>query len=401
MAFAKKSDTPRHKGTLPSQPLAKPFGVLRLRSLRSLRSSPPGTGDDNTLMKDEISWAVSHVLRSPERLRFLAADGVGLPVRLLSFLRRIVPLASKELAAIRERADLIPDAALRREALASVDGKAYHVAGACILATFLPDEAAKRYIAIVAPLESIYDYLDNLCDRHPEVSIEAYPVLHQAIADALDPSVTPRDYYASGPVGDDGGYLRWLVTRSQDGLRELAGYERLMPSFAEAAGLYGEMQTFKHYAAGERERALMAWYERRGGGSGLEWHEFACAAGSQFQVYAPLYELAAGRPEAIEAAYRAHFPAVAALHVLLDSFIDQAEDREHGELCFAAVYESPERLRERVAYLARDAKRRFGTLPQPARHRFVLRVMALFYLTHPKVYAQGLNRQAEALLRSF
>ena len=108
-----------------------------------------------------------------------------------------------------------------------------------------------------------------------------------------------------------------------------------------------------------------------------------------------------GRPGAIEAAYGAHFPAVAALHVLLDSFIDQAEDREYGELCFAEVYPSPERLRERVGYLAGRAKRGFSPLPVPAEHRFVLRVMALFYLTHPKVYAQGLNGQAEALLRCF
>jgi tetraprenyl-beta-curcumene synthase len=352
-------------------------------------------------LKDEIGWAVRHVLGSPARLKFLAGDGLALPVRLLGFLRRIVPLASAELAAIRERAARIPDEALRREALSSVDGKAYHVAGACILATFLPPEAARRYTAIVAPLESIYDYLDNLCDRHPEVAIEAYPVLHRAIADALDPSAAPREYYELGPAGDDGGYLRWLVTRTQDGLREVPGHERLLEPFREAAGLYGEMQTYKHYAAGVRERSLREWYAARRRDDELEWHEFACAAGSQFQVYAPLYELLAGRPEAIEAAYRAHFPAVAALHVLLDSYIDQAEDREHGELCFAAVYESPERLLDRVAYLAGSAKRRFQALPEPAQHRFVLRVMALFYLTHPKVYAQGLNRQSEALLRSF
>jgi tetraprenyl-beta-curcumene synthase len=352
-------------------------------------------------LKDEIGWAVRHVLGSPARLKFLAAEGLGVPIRLLRFLRRIVPLASAQLDAIRKKADAIPDEALRREALSSVDGKAYHVAGACILATFLPDGKAQRYVSIVAPLESIYDYLDNLCDRHPDVAIEAYPILHQAIADALDPSTEPRNYYAMGPAGDDGGYLRWLVTRSQDGIRAIAGYERLLPHFREAAGLYAEMQTYKHYPAGAREAALVAWYERRGQRLDLEWQEFACAAGSQFQVYAPLYELLAGRSGAIDAAYDAHFPAVAALHVLLDSFIDQAEDREYGELCFAAVYPGPERLRERVGCLAGRAKRGFLALPAPAEHRFVLRVMALFYLTHPKVYAQGLNGQAEALLRCF
>jgi tetraprenyl-beta-curcumene synthase len=353
-------------------------------------------------MRDEIAWAVRHVLTSPARLRFLAADGLYVPMRLTSFLRRIVPRSSLELAEIRTRAEIIPDVLLRREALASVDGKAYHVAGACIFATFLPDVGAAQYIAIVAPLESIYDYLDNLCDRHPNVAIEAYPVLHQAISDALDPNAKPHDYYAAGPSGDDGGYLRWLVTRTQDALREVDGYERLLPFFGEAAALYAEMQTFKHYAAGERERALIAWFERRDGAAlGLEWQEFASAAGSQFQVYAPLFELIAGRPEAIGAAYGAHFPAVAALHVLLDSFIDQAEDREHGELCFAEVYNGPDGLGARVGELARRAKQGFESLPQAGQHRFVLRVMALFYLTHPKVYAQGLNAAAEALLRSF
>ena len=65
--------------------------------------------------------------------------------------------------------------------------------------------------------------------------------------------VAPRDYYAMGPAGDDGGYLRWLVTRSQDGIRAIDGYEKLLPHFREAAGLYAEMQTYKHYPAGERE----------------------------------------------------------------------------------------------------------------------------------------------------
>jgi tetraprenyl-beta-curcumene synthase len=349
----------------------------------------------------EIRFAFWHVLGSLARLRFLLSDGLGVPAGLLTFLRRIVPLAAAQLDSIRERATAIPDEALRREALASVNGKAYHVAGACILATFLPAEAARQYVRIVAPLESIYDYLDNLCDRHPNVAIAAYPVLHQAIADALDPGAEPRDYYAMGPPGDDGGYLRWLVTRSQDGIRSVDGYEALLAHFREAAELYAQMQTYKHYPAGERESQLIAWFERSGQGLDLEWQEFACAAGSQFQVYAPLYELLAGRSEAIDAAYAAHFPAVAALHVLLDSFIDQAEDREFGELCFAETYPNRERFEERAGYLAERAERGFLALPVPAEHRFVLPVMALFYLTHPKVYAQGLNGQAEALLRRF
>jgi tetraprenyl-beta-curcumene synthase len=350
---------------------------------------------------DDISFALRTVLRSPDRLRALVAAGPAMPLDVIRFLLRIVPRAAGALDGIRSEAQMIPDLRMRTEALASVEGKAYHVAGACILATFLPSAAARAYIDIVAPLETIYDYLDNLCDRHPDVRREAYPVLHQAIADALDPGAMPRDYYALGPSGDDGGYLRALVLRTQATLAHVPHLALLRPHFAEAAALYAQMQTFKHYPPGERELACVAWYEaQRARFTRLDWHEFACAAGSQFQVYGPLYAALADHPDEIGATYEAYFPYVSALHVLLDSFIDQAEDAAHGELNFVAVYGGARPLRERVAFMADAARKRFSTLRDPYRHRFVLEVMMLFYLSHPKIADQGLDSEARALLRA-
>lgn len=352
-------------------------------------------------MLGDIAFALRTVLGSPERLRALFARGPSTAVELIRFMTRIVPLSAASLAAIRERALLIPDEQLRTEALSSIDRKAYHVAGACILATFLPSAAARRYVAIVAPLETIYDYLDNLCDRHPEVGVEAYPILHHAIADALDPIASLRDYYARGPRGDDGGYLRDLVQQTQRALSDVPYLDLLAPHFADAATLYGEMQTYKHYPPGERERRCVAWYERhREQYADIDWHEFASAAGSQFHVYGPLFEAFLDRPDAIAGTYDAYFPYVSALHVLLDAFIDQAEDREHGELNFSRVYGGAAALRTRLRSLFDAAKARLRTLPGDRAHRFVLDVMTLFYLSHPKVAAQGLEREARGLLRT-
>ncbi len=352
-------------------------------------------------MFDDIGFALRTVLRSPERLRALFAEGPAMPLDIVRFLTRIVPQAAAALAAIRNDARAIPDRLLRAEALASADSKAYHVAGAAILATFLPPDRAHAYVAIVAPLETIYDYLDNLCDRHPDVARNAYPVLHQAIADALDPGAAPRDYYSLGPSGDDGGYLRDLVRQTQSALEAAPYLPLLRPHFAEAAGLYAEMQTFKHYPRGERELACVEWYEaHRSRFSRIDWHEFACAAGSQFQVYGPLYAAFADRPDEIAATYDAYFPYVSALHVLFDSFIDQAEDAAQEELNFASVYGGGRALRDRVTFMARAARERFGRLSDPYRHRFVLHVMALFYLSHPKITEQRLDREARALLRA-
>jgi tetraprenyl-beta-curcumene synthase len=350
-------------------------------------------------VRSEIAWAVRHVLASPRRLQYLLEGGVPDVAALGAFLLAVVPRASRELREIRSRASGIADSHLRRQALDSIAAKSYHAAGAGVLAAFLPRAQAATYIDIVVPLESIYDYLDNLCDRHPAVPPDAYPVLHGAIADALDPSVPVRDYYAAGPDGDDSGYLRWLVERVRSRIDATDGYRRLLPHFRESARLYAEMQTFTHLPPDDRERACIAWFARRFDArfAALTWDEFACAAGSQFQVYGPLFELLRGRPDAIDAAYAAYFPAISALHVFLDSYIDQAEDRVRNELNFAALRTPVERDR-RVALLGALARRGLDRLELPAPHRFVLRIMTLFYLTHPKVYAQGLDAEAQVLL---
>ncbi len=343
-----------------------------------------------------------HVLASPARLRFLAGGGAAGTFALARFLRRVVPKAKRALRHIETVAAKIPDPLLREQALASVRNKAYHVAGGCIMATFLTPEQAAHYIEIVAPLETIYDYLDNLCDRHPQVDASAFPILHWAIGDALNPNAPPHDYYALGPHGDDGGYLAMLVETVQSGLLRLPGHELLAAMFDEAATFYGELQTYKHLPRYERDEACIGWYrEHQARFPDLQWFEFAAAAGSQFQVYVPLYMLFAGQLQQLQAGYDAYFPAVAALHVLLDAFIDQAEDREHGELNLYGCYSDETAARKRIALLAATANRSFAGLPHPRRHRFLLRTMALFYLTHPKIFAQRLNRQAVRLLRSF
>lgn len=352
-------------------------------------------------MFEDIVSALKTVIASAERRHALLFEDASLPLRLAPFLLRVVPASARALASLRSHAERVPDDRLRAEALASIGGKAFHVAGASILATFLSHERARHYIDIVAPLETIYDYLDNLCDRHPDVPPEAYPVLHRAVADALDPSAPLRDYYALGPRGDDGGYLSMLVRRTQNALATAPYGDRLRAPFAEAASFYAELQTFKHLEPGRRERECVAWYERNRERFGqLDWHEFACASGSNMHVFGALYEAFAERPDAIARTYDAYFPYVAALHILLDSFIDRREDREHGDLNFADPYGGALALRNRFLWMTAQAEANIDRLDDAHVHRFVLRVMTLFYLSHPKIREERLEREARSLLRA-
>jgi tetraprenyl-beta-curcumene synthase len=350
-------------------------------------------------LQSDIGWAIRRVLFSRERLAFLVGGGMDDLLELRRFLVHVVPLARCALQRLEGLAERIPDAELRAQAHFGLRAKAYHVAGACILATLLPSGAREHYVEIVAPLEAIYDFLDGLCDRHPLTTPAAFRQLHFALADALDPAQPLRDYYAFGPPGDDGEYLASLVRAVRRALGRLGDYELLLPHFREAAQLYADTQTYKHLAPPERAPAFEAWHARETRRFGdLTWWELAAAAGSQFQVYGPLYAAFCSSFDVIGTTYAAYFPAFSALHVLLDSFIDQQEDRDEGELNWIQCYDSFDAFCARASEFARRAREAFAALPMPRAHTFALRTMALFYLTHPKVYDQQFGQEATALL---
>jgi tetraprenyl-beta-curcumene synthase len=354
----------------------------------------------NALLHD-VRDVVGTVLRSPDRFVRLIRLGPRGLASMARFLTCVVPRASRALEAVRERAAAIPTPALREQALASIDGKAFHVQGGCILATFLPAADAARYVRIVASLETIYDYLDNLCDRLPGVSQQAFATLHEALLDALDDRRTPGSYYRHGPAGDDGGYLASLVADVRAELSALPQYRAVREALGQIARYYAELQTLKHGDGALRTAECSAWYaEHAASFPGLYWWEFAAACGSSLPVFALIYLAMQPRLDAraIDATLAAYFPNVSAVHILLDYFIDQAEDREHRELNFVACYPSNAVAVERVGRLVRATSTRLRALAHGEWHEFVLRAMCLFYLTHPKVYEQRLDRESAAVL---
>ena len=349
-------------------------------------------------LSGEIRWAALRAFTDPLRLRLLFAGGLSDAAALRRFLFEIVPRARREIGRIELLAQTIPDAGLRAKALHGLHAKAYHIAGACVFATFLPRLQREQYIAIVAPLETIYDFLDTVGDSEPVPSEEASRAMHVALADALDPQRAISHYFPDGP--GDGGFLTRLVTDVRTRLSRLPGLDTLREQFATAAALYAETQTLKHLPAHERERAIEAAFAADAAGAGVSWFEYAAAAGSQFHVYAPLFSLLAGRVPEASAAYDAYFPQAAALHVLLDAFIDRDEDRVHGELNWIDCYTTPEAFEERVRELAKESGESVSALAAPSSHRFALRLMLLFYLTHPKVWQQRLQFPARRLLQA-
>jgi len=315
------------------------------------------------------------------------------------FLIGVVPQAARALRRIKRRALQIPGAELRRQAVASITLKDFHVHGGCILATFLPPEQARQHVALVASFETAVDYLDNLCDRTGSDDERDFRALHEALADAVTPGATPRDYFRERATGD-GGYLCGLVIDAQQRFAALPSYSTIAPYVRAVTDQYCELQALKHLGAGERERACERAFGD-GVAADLRWWEAAAACGSTLPTFALAYSALRGcDAQTAAAVHDAYFPYISGFHILLDYFIDQAEDKTHSELNFVACYPTRAAARDGIARIGARAIEHSAKLPDAAHHVFATQAMCAFYCSRPKIAEQDLTDDAAAIARA-
>jgi tetraprenyl-beta-curcumene synthase len=317
-----------------------------------------------------------------------------------SVYRHILPEVRRELAGWRRTAEAIPDPELRRQALDSIATKQFHCEGGAVYAAPRPD-FRDVLIPLIVSLQTISDYLDNLCDRSTSLDPDDFRLLHRSMLDAVTPGASLTDYYACRNERDDGGYLHALVRCCQNAIARLPGYGHVQDHVRELVGLYGDLQVYKHIAKPLRETELKRWWERHKPlYPELRWNEFAAATGSTLGMF--MLFLAACQPdlspEAAERIKSAYFPSICGLHILLDYLIDQAEDEAGGDLNFCSYFGSQQVLNERLQRMVQAARKAAAELPEPAFHRMVVEGLVALYLSDPKVKGQHQVRQTARLL---
>jgi tetraprenyl-beta-curcumene synthase len=311
------------------------------------------------------------------------------------FLIFVVPLAAARLASLRGRARRISNPRLRRQALTSIDAKDFHVHGGCILATFLPKREARHFVELVATFETAVDYLDNLCDRAGSEDERDFRALHEALADAVNPGAPLRPYFRHRGE-DDGGYLNELVVRSQTLLQGIPSYSVSQPYVREVTARYCELQALKHLAPGARELRCEETFKRIA--PEMSWWEGAAACGSTLPTFALVFGALQGCDAArARGLYTGYFPWISGFHILLDYFIDQAEDKEHGELNFVSCYEDASAARDGIIRIASRALDSASETADPKHHIFAIRAMCGFYCTRVEVDHQRLGADAAAI----
>lgn len=303
-----------------------------------------------------------------------------------TFIYKVFPAVRHELTIWSKEAQSCPCPVLREQALASITHKTFHCQGGSIYSLY-PGIPTTDFITLIVSLQTISDYLDNLCDRASVMNEQGFRQLHYAMTDALTPNATLQDYYAHYPFQDDGGYLAKLVTTCQQQVRKLSSYPLVKSSLLKFVTLYCDLQTYKHLDPQIRTQKMLDWlHQHTAEYPHLTHWEFAATTGStlgMFMLCAAANDktLTSSSVSNIATAY---FPWISGLHILLDYFIDGKEDEENGDLNFVAYYKNETETLLRLTYFTQQSLHAAQTLPQPCFHKTVVQGLLAMYLSDPK-----------------
>ena len=319
----------------------------------------------------------------------------------IAFVAKTFPAVKRELAKWRQYARHIPDRELSLQALASIEHKTFHCLGGGIYSLY-PGAPAPQLVSFIVALQTISDYLDNLCDRAGIADEEAFRQLHLAMTDALTPGKQRADYYRFYPHKEDNGYLEALVYTCQQILAAFPSYARVQPYTLRLAALYSELQTYKHTETDVREERMLAWTaSHQAVFPEIGPWEFSAATGSTLGLF--LLCALAAKPNLTDhkarQAFDAYFPWICGLHILLDYFIDRKEDEAGGDLNFVAYYRSDEEINTRLSLFWRMSLAKANALPEPVFHTTVIRGLFAMYLSDAKTDSPENKKIRDALLQ--
>jgi hypothetical protein len=85
---------------------------------------------------------------------------------------------------------------------------------------------------------------------------------------------------------------------------------------------------------------------------------------------------------------------------MLDSFVDQFDDRESGQQCYVAYYGTPEQATRRIGQLVRRCLLETHALKDGERHRLLAACMVAMYLSRESARGPALWRSSRRIAHS-
>jgi tetraprenyl-beta-curcumene synthase len=268
----------------------------------------------------------------------------------------------------------------------------------------LPQRRSARLLRLLVAYELIWDFLDSVSEHGAHAGIANGRQLHLAIREAVDPSAPVSDYYLHHPWRDDGGYLRALVEACRDGCRALPSYS-LVRELVVHEARRAEVQAINHHPDPvERELELRRWVagEFAQGGERASWWELSGAASAPLVIHALLALASDPRCSERDAArvHAAYCPWLGATTTMLDSYVDQMEDRDNGDHSYVSHYPDSENAIASIRTLVETSVTETRALPGGHRHAIIAAAMIAMYLSKDTARSPQLHAGTSAFIRA-
>jgi tetraprenyl-beta-curcumene synthase len=298
------------------------------------------------------------------------------------------------------RASMIPDLAIREDALNSLDHKRGNAEGAALFWT-IPRTRSLALLRVLVVCQILWDFLDSVNERGAAAGQANGQQLHLALIDALDLDRPISDYYRYHPWCEDGGYLRSLVEACRESCAQLPSYRQLRtPLIQEATraavqGINHELDPIF------RDRALRDWAAKEHYQQfEVDWFELTAAASASLTVHA-LLALAAEptcTKSDIDQTRAAYFPWIAAISTMLDSYVDYVDDTAHGNHSYVAHYGDLACAAKGTHRLIQRSIEQARTLPSGDRHELIIGCMVAMYLSKDNARTDAMRVTSGLLL---
>jgi len=310
-----------------------------------------------------------------------------------SYIYKVFPLVNRELDIIAGMCTNSKDKILSDLALRSIKKKKFHALGGSVYALY-PMAVVDDTIKFIVSFQTISDYLDNLCDSAGIYDERAFRQLHLAMSDAVSLENKTADYYRFYPYKEDNGYLNALVDQCRKQISKLPSYDLIKEPIKKQVKLYSDLQSLKHLGTDTRQKRLQSWAkEYLSDYREISTWEFSAATGSTLNIF--LHFASAWDKNLKEEDVRnnelAYFPWINGLHILLDYYIDYAEDIETNELNFTSFYTNQKECERRLMYFVDKSFDACGKLQYPKFHATIVKGLLAMYLSDPKA-DKGFNR---------
>jgi tetraprenyl-beta-curcumene synthase len=324
--------------------------------------------------------------------RLTARAAAALLLANIRFWLTVAPRVSSQVSRWQAAAEAIPDSGLREVALAKLVDERFNVEVAATLATLAPRRHRESVTDAIVALQVLYDYLDALGEQPGSDPLHEGERLVRAFTDAVAVGGVGTSKIVEIPRYDDDGYLADLARTVVFSLTSLPAYNAIAEVAQVAAGRCARAQILNHsvptlgavhaeeWASAQAEE----WAAEETRGTGLGWQEYLAGASASVLSIHALIAAAAdpGTTHADAVAIDAAYLSIGAL-TMLDSVVDYEEDLLAAQQGYLQYYDDPDRLSERLAWVARDATARARTLPHAAHHLMTLAGVGAYYLSSP------------------